>query len=156
MTGWPGVGALVQDVLQVHVQPFSLRQKVVEVDLAEDTPERGLRELGGGVVVALDLDDRAPGIHHAEIDHGVHLDRDVVPGDDILRRHVHDDRPQTDTDHAVDREKDQGESSAFRLRQHPSEAQHNTAFPLLDHIHRIEKPDQKNNDRDPHPDCRSI
>jgi hypothetical protein len=43
----PGVGALVDDLLELGVELLPLRKEVVEIDLPEDAPERGLGELGG-------------------------------------------------------------------------------------------------------------
>ena len=98
-----GIGLVVEDLLQLLVQPIALRQQIVELRLSEHAPQRRLRELRRGVDVVLDLDDRLPRIDHAEVDDRVHLHRDVVARDDVLRRHVVDDRAQADAHDAVDR-----------------------------------------------------
>src|SRR5262249_46910868 len=44
----------------------------------------------------------AVGIDHPEVEDRAHLQRDVVPGDHILRRDVHRDRAQVDADRLLD------------------------------------------------------
>ena len=41
-------------------------------------------------------------MQHAEVEHRVHLHRYVVPSDDFLGWHVHDDLAQTDAHQAID------------------------------------------------------
>ena len=55
----PRLGVLVEDLLQLLVQPLALRQQVVELDLAEHAAQRRLRELRGRVEVVLDFHDGA-------------------------------------------------------------------------------------------------
>src|SRR2546422_4655457 len=55
-------------------------------------------ELARGVEIILDPDDGLVGRRHAHVEHRVHLDRDVVARDDILRRDIdrhHSDRKST-------------------------------------------------------------
>jgi hypothetical protein len=56
--------------------------------LAEDVAKRGLRVERRRHVVVGDFDHGVDRIHHVEVDDRVDLDRDVVFGDDLLRRHV--------------------------------------------------------------------
>ena len=58
-------------------------------------------------MIVRDLDDRALGIDDAEIEDGVHLDRDVVARNHVLRRHVIDDHAQVDAHHLLDERHDQ-------------------------------------------------
>ena len=82
----PGVGLLVEDVLDVGVQLVALGQHLVELVLAEHRAQRGLRQLAGRLQIVLDLDDRPLRVDHAEVEHGVDLHRDVVARDHVLAR----------------------------------------------------------------------
>ena len=124
----PGIGVLVEDLLQLLVQPLALRQQLVELGLPEHAPQRRLGELGRRVEVVLDLDDRAARIHDAEVDDRVHLHRHVVARDDVLRRHVEDDRAQADAHHAVDRREDEDDPRPFGLREQLAQAEDHAAF----------------------------
>ena len=105
---------LIQNLLQLLIEPFSFRQQIIQFHLAEHTSEGRLRELRRRVVITLDLDDRPPRIDDAEIDNGVHLYRDVIAGDDVLRRHIHDDRAQAHPHHSVDWRKNENDAGALR------------------------------------------
>ncbi len=87
----PHVGFGVQNVLDVPVQFVPPRQHLVHFVLAQHRAQRGLRQLAGGVVVILDLNDGPLRVDHPEVDHRVHLDRDVVAGNHVLAGYVHDD-----------------------------------------------------------------
>ena len=56
----PRIGLVIEDVLQLLVQPIARGQQVVELGLSEHAAQRRLRELRRGVGVVLDLDDGAP------------------------------------------------------------------------------------------------
>ena len=66
----------------------------VELALATDAAQGGLRQLRRPVVEVLDLDQRVFRMEHAEVDDGVHFYRHVVACDHVLGRHVHDDLAQ--------------------------------------------------------------
>jgi hypothetical protein len=74
----PCLGLLVEDVLDVGVELVALGQHLVEIVLAQNPAQRGLRQLAGRSEIIEDLNHRALGVDHAEIDDGVHFDRDVV------------------------------------------------------------------------------
>ena len=78
------------------------REHFVELVLAQHRAQRRLRELAGRLERVRDLNDRLRRIDDAEIDDGVHLHRNVVARDDVLRRHVQHDHAQVDLDHALD------------------------------------------------------
>ena len=119
------------------------RQQVVELHLAEHAAQRRLRELRRRVVVVLDLDDRPARIHHAEVDDRVDLHRHVVARDDVLRRHVHDDRAQADADHAIDRREDEDDARALRLRQQLAEPEDDAALVLVQDLDRAEQVERR-------------
>ncbi len=97
----PAFGLLVEHVLDVGIELVALGQHLVEVVLAQHPAQRGLRELAGRRQVIADLDDRALGIDDAEIEDGADLDRDVVAGNHVLRRHFVDHDAQVDAHHLL-------------------------------------------------------
>ena len=99
-----------------RAEPLALGEQLVEVGLAQDAAQRGLRLLAGGVEVVLDLDHGLQRVHHAEVDDRVHLHADVVAGDHVLGRHVEDDGAQADPHHAVDGPGHDDEARALGLR----------------------------------------
>ena len=91
----------------VHRVPDGLpvAEDLGEVPGAEHVPQRGGGQQPGGPVVVVVVADRAQGVGHLAqegqlaivrvlhsvhlvVDHGVHVDGDAVPGEDLLRRHV--------------------------------------------------------------------
>ncbi len=62
------------------------------------------------------LDDGRRGVDDAEVGDGVHAHRDVVAGDDLLRRHHQRDRAQLDLHHAIDDRDEQEEARAPSAR----------------------------------------
>ena len=112
----PALGLLVEYVLNIGIELVALGQHLVEVMLAEDPAQCRLGELAGRRKVIADLDDRAFGIDHPEINDGTHLDRDVVAGDHVLRRNFIDDNAQIDTHHLLNERHQQKEAGAFRPR----------------------------------------
>ena len=74
----------------------------VELSSTSHGPKCGLGQLGCGVEVVLDLDDRLLGRHDAEVDHRVDLHRDVVPRDYVLTGDIEGDDPHADLHHAFD------------------------------------------------------
>ena len=124
----PRVGVLVDDLLELGVELLPFRKEVVEIDLPEDAPERGLGDLRGRVEVILDLDDGLERVHDPEVDDGVDLHRDIVPGDDVLWRDVMDDQPEADPDHAVDGGEHQDDPRALGRGEHPAQAENHAPF----------------------------
>ena len=139
----PGIGVLIENLLQLLIQPIALRQQIVELDLAEHAAQRGLGELRRRVHVVLDLDNRPARVHDAEVEHRVDLDRHVVARDHVLRRHVEDDRPQADPHHAVDRREDEDDAGPFRLRQQFAEPEDDAAFVLGQDLDRSDEVDDR-------------
>ena len=94
-------------------------------------------------MVALDFDDRPARIHDPEVDDGVDLHRHVVAGDDVLRRHVHDDRAQADAHHAVDRREHEDDAGPLRLRQQLAEPEDDGALVLVQDLDRTEQVERR-------------
>lgn len=81
--------------------------------LAEDRTQRRLRELTGRIDEALDLDDGALRIDHAEVDHRIDVHGDVVARNHILGRHVENDGSQADAGDRLDEGEDQDQTRTF-------------------------------------------
>ncbi len=92
---------LIDDPRQLLVDFLTRGQEIVQLLLAQHAAQRRLRHLRGRVEVVLHADHRLVRVEHTEEDDGVDLDRHVVLGDDILRRHVHGDGAEADLDHLV-------------------------------------------------------
>ena len=63
-------------------------KQFVEFNFAENGPERGLGELGGLIDVIWDFNHGLIGVDDAQKYHGIDFERDVVAGDDVLRRNL--------------------------------------------------------------------
>ena len=98
----PGLGLVVDDLLQVLVEALALGQQRVELGLAEHRAQRRLRDLRGRGQHVLDLDDRPGRVDDAEVGDRGDARGHVVAGDDVLRRDLQRDRAQAHADHAVD------------------------------------------------------
>ncbi|MPN25258.1 hypothetical protein SDC9_172665 [bioreactor metagenome] len=120
----PGVGLRIQRLLDVQVQRFTLCQHLVELMLAQYGAQHGLRELTGGLQIIDHLDHRLLRIHHAQIDHGIDLDRDVVARDHILRRDLQDHGAQIHPDHLLNGGNDEDQSRPLDLPEAPQREDH--------------------------------
>jgi len=78
----------VEHLLDFAVGALALAEELVQLHLAEDGAQRGLRELADGVEAVLHLEHGIVGVDDAEVDDGVDLLADVAAGDDVLRGHV--------------------------------------------------------------------
>ncbi len=74
----PGVGLLIEDILDIRIELLPLGQHLIQFVLAQHRAQGGLRQLAGGGEKILHLNDRLVGSDHTKIDHRVHLDRNVV------------------------------------------------------------------------------
>jgi hypothetical protein len=117
----PGVGLLVEALLDVLVEPLALGEQGVQLVPAEHRAQRRLRQLRGRFEEVGDLDHRPLRIDDAEIKHGIDLDRHVVAGDHVLAGHVHGDHPQIDTDDLLDERDDDDQPRPLDL---PETAEH--------------------------------
>src|SRR5208282_4299964 len=80
----PGFGVGVEDDLELGVYFVALREDFVQLELADDAADGGLRELRDGVSVVLHLRESHVGVDYAEITYGVYFNADVVASDDVL------------------------------------------------------------------------
>ena len=124
----------------------SLGEQFVQRVLAEYSAQRRLRELARRLEKLFDLDHRLGRIDDAEVDDRVDLDRHVVAGDHILRRHVHHDRAQVDAHPLLDPWNDEDQAGAFHLPE-PAEHEHDAALVLAQNFER-RREDHEDDDQD--------
>src|SRR5207248_7417368 len=141
----PRIGVGVEDRLDLLVDAIALGEQLVELCLAADAAQRGLRELGGREQEVLHVDERAIGIDHAEVNDGVDLDRDVVARDHVLRGNVERDDAQIHAHGALDDRNDEHEARPARRHQ-PAEAKHDDPLVLVDDVHRHPQEHQREHD----------
>src|SRR5262249_28646542 len=141
----PGLGALVEDLLNVGVQFLTLGQQIVHLVLAEHGAQRGLRHLAGGLVGVRNLDDRLAGIHHSEVHHRVDFDRDVVAGDDILFGHIQHDDAQVHLAHLLQHRKYEHHTRTFDAGK-ATEREHDAALVLVQHPQDAQQQQQTKDD----------
>src|ERR1039457_2665319 len=122
----PSICLRVKRLLDVDVEPLPLGEHVVQFVFTQNRTQRGLRQLAGCEKVVLHLDNRLLRVDHAEIHHRVNLDRNVVPGNHVLARHIHDHRAQTHFDHLLDAGNNQHQPRAFYLPKPPEHKHHAT------------------------------
>src|SRR5215213_9252957 len=147
----PGFGLLVYDGLKLGVYGLPVGEQIVEVFLAQDAPQGGLGNLRGRLHEILDLDYALVGIHHPEVDNGGHAGRHVVARYDVLRGHVHRDRPQVYLDHPVhewDEEEEPWPFSAAAIN--PPEAEHDPPLVLFEDLDGAGQQEQSDETDDGH------
>ena len=126
----PGRGVRVDDVLQDPVDLVALGEQLVERVLAEHGAQGRLRDLRRGNEVVLDLRHRRLRIDDAEVGDRGHAHRDVVLGDDLLRRDRERDGAQVGLDHPVDQRHEQDQPRALGAREQPAEPEDHAALVL--------------------------
>jgi hypothetical protein len=104
--------------------------------LAEYRAQRRLRQLARRFEDVGDANDRFLGIDDAEIDDRVDSHRDVVPRNDVLRRHVEHDDAQVDLDHLLQTGNQDDESGPLDLLEAAQE-EHDAALVFLEDLERV-------------------
>src|SRR5207237_4230110 len=129
-----------------RVERVAVREQLIELDLAEDGAKRRLRELRSLVAVVEHFDDGAARLDDAQEDDRVHLQRDVVARDDVLRRHFERFLPQRNADYSIDRREDQKNPWPFRFRQQAAETKDDATLVLRKDLDRCKQIDPKDDD----------
>src|SRR5258707_15620197 len=93
------------------------------------------------------------GVDKAEIPDGIHFYRDIVAGDDVLRRNVERFDAHAHAGKRFDGPEDEIEAGALGLRQHAPETKNHAALPLLDDVQRIPEPNEHEADDDERTDA---
>ena len=131
----PGVGLHVQHLLQILVDLLALGQQLVQLVLAQNGPQGGLCQLRCGLHVVFDLNHGQLRVHHTGIHHGIHLDRDVVPGDHVLLGHVHHHGAQVHPHHLLNARNQDDQARPLDLPEAP-QLKHHAALVLAQNAHR--------------------
>src|SRR5215475_10046253 len=140
----PPLGLLVEHILNVGVELVALGQHLVEVVLAQDPAQRGLRKLAGCGEIIVDLNHRALGIDDAEVDHGINFDRHVVARNHVLGRHLVDDHAEIDPHHLLHQRHEQEESRSLGAGVAP-EREHDAALVFAQDADRREQDNDDEN-----------
>ncbi len=98
----PRLGVRVDDVLDLLVDVRGLGQQLIEAEAPDHVAHRGLADLVDRVVDALDRDHGFFRIGDMIVSDRCDIDRDIVFGDDFLRRNLHRDGSQGHTNHLLD------------------------------------------------------
>src|SRR5262249_12403537 len=131
----PGLGVPVDDILDLFVDARGIGEKLIQAEAPDDVAHRRLADLIDSIVDVLDHDHGALRIGNMIVGHRGDIDRDVVLGDDLLRRDQHGDGAQRDARHLLDRNKDEREPrSAHALKF--SKQEHDAALVLSQHANR--------------------
>ena len=145
--GAPRLGVLVDHVLDLVVDAGRVRQELVEAEPPDHVAHGGLADLVDRVVDVLDGDDGSFRVGDVIVGHGRDIDRDVVPGDDLLRRDLHGDGAQRHPHHLLDRNEDQRQPRPAHAGK-PAEQEHHTALILPEHAKRNDDIDDEQYDND--------
>jgi hypothetical protein len=84
----------VEYLLQLLIDLFPVGEEFIQFHLAENTSQRGLGKLAGGIEKILHLDNGLFRCNDPEVDDSGNLHRHVVMGDDILGRYIKGHRPE--------------------------------------------------------------
>ena len=149
----PVLGARIEDVLHVDVELGPLGQHLVEFVLSEHRAERGLGQHVGRSAVRLDLNDRFRSIDDVKVEHGVDLDRHVVPRNHVLTGDLHDHRAQVDAHDLLDDRYQEDEARSADAREAP-QRELDAALVLTKHLERsVGDPKQEDDNDESGQDC---
>src|SRR6202023_4317209 len=140
----PRRGVRVKNALQAQIDFFPVRKQFVKFLLAQDGTQRSLCELRGLIHVVGNFDDRLVGIDHAQADHGVHFQRDVVARNDVLGGNLKPFLTKRNAHDAVDGGKHQNHAGTLGLLEQMAEPEDDAAVVLgedLDLTQRIDGDD---------------
>src|ERR1700722_2465147 len=122
-----------------------MSQQAVEVYLPEYRAKGCLGKLRGLVDVVRNLNDSLCRIDDPQGNDGVHLQGDVIAGDDILRRHFHGFLPQADADDLSDGTEDPNDAGSFgRLLADAAKGKDHAPLILLENLDGIEQVEKNN------------
>ena len=136
----------IENTLQTQVNLVAVRQQFVEFLLAEHRAQGSLRELRSLIDVIGDFHHRLIGIDHAQENNRVDFQRDVVAGDDVLRRNFQRFLPQRNAHHAVDRAEHQNDARALGLAQQAPEPEDDAALIFSQDLDGTQQVDDKDDD----------
>src|SRR5208337_4043724 len=127
-----------------------MAQHLVQLYLAQHGAQRGLGKLRGLVDVVGDLDGGVVGIHHVQRYHRVHLQGDVVAGDDVLGRNLEHLLAQREAHHLVDGPENQDDARPLWRSQNAAQTENHSALILLQDLDGVEQVEDNDGDYDQH------
>ena len=151
----PRVGGVVEDLAQAGVDRVARRQRLVELEVADEVAQVRLGQLRHGQDEVGDVVDQPLRIGGLVVDDGVDADDDVVGRDDLLRWHVDDLLAHVDVPQLVDERDDQPEARVDGGVV-PAEPLDDTSLVRLDdldrrrHEHQQQQEDRGSDDGDDH------
>src|SRR5207245_633770 len=125
-----------------------MREQLIQLNLAEDRAKGRLRELRSLVSIVEYYDHGAPRRDHPKKHDGVHLQRDVVARDDVLRRNFECLLAQGYSHDFIDRREDQEDARPLRLRKQPAEAEDDAPLVFRKDLDRAENVQNEKDDDD--------
>src|SRR5712671_242434 len=130
--GAPRLGVLVDDVLDLLIDARGIRQQLVDAEATDHIAHGGLADLIDRVVDVFDRDHGLFRIGDVIISDRRDIDRNIVLGDDLLRRDLHGDGAQRHAHHLLDRNEDQRQSRPAHAGKF-AEQKHHPALILFQH-----------------------
>src|SRR5579872_430303 len=121
-------GVSIKNGLNSQVQLVTVGQQLVQIYLAQYRAQSGLGKLLRLPIIVLHLDDRLIGAHHTPVNYGIHFERDVVTGDDVLWRDFQGLLPQIDSHDPVHRSKNENDAWPLGVGQQAAQAKDHAAF----------------------------
>ena len=106
----PLVGGVVEDLAQLGIDLVAGRQRLVELHVADDVSQVGLRQLGDRHHEIGHVVDEPLGVGRLVVDHRVDGDDHVVGGDDLLWGYVDDLLTHVDQAHGLDERDDDAQA----------------------------------------------
>ena len=108
----------VQYLLQLLVQLVPLGEKIIELNLPQHIPQCGLGQKGRRQLVVFHLNHSLFRFSHPVVNDRIHLDADIVLGDDHLLGHINGEDPQVQQYNPVD----DGDDEEYARSLHPGKA----------------------------------
>lgn len=119
---------MVDEFLELQVEFFALTEKVIQFLLSEDAAQGSLGHLACGVEVVFYGDNGFDGVHHLEEKDGVHMDADIIAGDDILGGDIQGVGLEADFANGVNGPENEDDAGAFCVAENAPETEDNTAL----------------------------
>ncbi len=103
----PFVSCFIEDVAQRDVDLLAASERLIQLHLTNNVTQIGLCQFGCSHVEVGDVVKQFKGIGGLVVDYGIYRNGDVVLGDDLLWRNIHDVLTHIDLCHSVDKGNEQ-------------------------------------------------
>ncbi len=98
----PFVGLGVDDFADLDGNFVTFAEDFVKIEITGDIAKSGLSKSASGIAIVGSLEDGFASINNASINNSIHIDSDVVTGDDFLFGDIHRSGANIDFEHFVD------------------------------------------------------